>query len=377
MTWKKPLITAAAWVFCLQTTAGAMVPSETRPPVVFSGDARGLLIRQDRELRDGTTDCNEEAILRVRIGAESDLASNLRAKVRFAGRYSNNQSGTSFVFDDHPSGVAGLAAGESTMDEMWLESRFGEEWLVRAGRMQTRFLPEGIAKQSIDRHNSTNTMINWTDGLMFMRDRGNGWRPQLIGHYNSPVRASHPARPPLDFSGSGSRWGVAAAVDNRDPLGPVVHRGVSLNWLPNALPDQHDGRRDYITLTARGAAAWPLGDDGTRFMLTGQWGLAPNVQSRGPGMGRAENIGTMMGAQLLDLFPKHSVALFYSRAGDGWLLSPDVLVNTSAWEGRYEWRAGAWGVIEIRVRHRREIHSAAGEARVTDKEYYLRWTRSF
>ena len=371
------MITTVALVLCSMVAGGAVVPPETYSPVVLSGDARGLLIRQDRKVRDGSTNRNDEAILRLRVGAESELASNLRAKVRFAGRYSNNQDGTSFVFKDHPSGVGGLATGESTLDEIWLSSRIGDEWLVRVGRMQTRFLPEGIAKQSIDRHNSTNTMVNWTDGVMIMRDRGPGWRPQLIGHYNSPVRGSHPARAPIDFSSSGSRWGTAAAIDNRESLGPVVHRGVSVNWLPNALPDDQGGNDDYINLVARGAAAWPLGDEGTRFMLTGQWGIAPNVQSRGPGQGRAENIGTMMGAQLLNLFPGHSVALFYIRAGDGWLLSPDLLSNASAWEGRYEWLAGSWGVIEARIRTRREIHTPGAQNRLSDKEYYLRWTRGF
>jgi hypothetical protein len=125
-----------------------------------------------------------------------------------------------------------------------------------------------------------------------------------------------------------------------------------------------------------------MGDGGTRFMLAGEAGYAPNTPTEA-----AMNTGTSgdtggMAAQVsfnfIDIVPRHSFALVYGHTEAGWLLSPDFRNNNSLVEGRYQWRIDGDRSIEARLRERKDLDSITGALRDrTDRDFYLRYTQKF
>src|SRR3546814_5093608 len=95
-----------------------------------------------------------------------------------------------------------------------------------------------------------------------------------------PTGALHP---PLDFADGASRASLFMAVESHDAIGPLVQRMVTLTWLPSALHPMGANdpeSEDYLAITAKATAEWPLGDGGTRFRMGGEVGHALNTPRR-------------------------------------------------------------------------------------------------
>src|SRR3546814_10913168 len=96
---------------------------------------------------------------------------------------------------------------------------------------------------------------------------GGGWRGHVIGQYRHRKGSCAVAHAPLDFSDPGSRGTVFLGLENRQSLGPVTQRMLSLTWMPDSPADQGLGspsREDYVAVDARIAAERPLTEGGAR-----------------------------------------------------------------------------------------------------------------
>ena len=138
---------------------------------------------------------------------------------------------------------------------------------------------------------------------------------------------------------------------------------------------------DYLAVTAKAAAEWPLGDKGMRFRLGGEIGYAPDTPRRetmGSGNGEADGFSWQTSITLGDIRPDHDVGIVYARVADGWLVSSDFRPNDSLLEARWVWRLDPSWQVDARVRRREEINlppAAAGARR--DHDFYLRATWRF
>src|SRR3546814_2364278 len=65
-----------------------------------------------------------------------------------------------------------------------------------------------------------------------------GWRGHVIGQYRHRKGSGAVAHAPLDFSDPGSRGTVFLGLENKQRLGPVTQRMLSLTWMPDSLADQ-------------------------------------------------------------------------------------------------------------------------------------------
>ncbi|WP_126456661.1 porin [Sulfuriflexus mobilis] len=364
--------------FALAESAGS--------PVDISGDIRTGFFSSDREDRDGSQNTTDEFRLRLRVGLGGELTDTLSAKVRAAGRYStDDRNHNHFEFFSSIPSDDGLRRGDSTIDELYLNYRPSKQWQVRVGRMQTKFELEGVAKKSLDRNDSPNTDITWTDGVYVKYQAGNGWGVHGIVQYNPQAGATQVRRSPLAFTEEGSRASYFVALENKQQWGPVVQRGIDVTYLPDAL--RVDGNvtgriDDYWAVVGRMAARWPLGNSGMKFMLAGELGYAPNrptaLAVRTDTSGRADGLAGQLTFNFIDIVPKHSVGIVLGRAGDGYLLSPDFRSNTNLLEARYQWKIAKKQSFEARLRHREDIdrQNGAAEDRV-DVDYYLRYTYKF
>lgn len=347
------------------------------------GDARTGFYALDRDERDGGKKEKNEWRLRLRVGLQAEISDALSARVRYAGRYTTHESSASPEFDFYPGippGKDGIAMGQSTLDEVWLNYA-RDRWSLRAGRMQTKMELTGVAKKSLDRNDSPNTDIAWTDGLYFKYKAANQWTTHAIAQYNNQQGSSQVRRQPLDFSDSGSRISYFAAMEKLDKQATIVQQGVDITYLPAALPTTGGNPEDYLAFVGRMAAQWPMAASGTTFLLGGELGYAPMTPTNSAvNLAGAGDTGGMAGQvtfNFIDIVPKHSLGIVLARADAGWLLSPDFKSNQYLAETRYRWNLARKQRIEVRVRYRTDIEQQLGLQKRKGKDLYARYTVKF
>ncbi len=376
----KTLVVACA--LSAPATLLAAIPLNDAVSVI--GDARTGFYTLQRDDRDGSDSVKNEWRLRLRVGLQAAISDSLTARVRFAGRYTTHESSGDPEFDFYQGitpGKDGLKMGQSTLDEIWLNYA-AERWSLRAGRMQTKFELTGVAKKSLDRNDSPNTDIAWTDGLYFKYKAGNGWNTHAIVQYNYAEGATQVRRGPLKFSDDDSRISYFAAMEKLDKKATIVQQGVDITWLPAALPGSAGNPDDYVAFVGRMAAQWPMGTDGMKFLLGGELGFAPMTPAKSAvklaGSGDTGGMAGQMTFNFIDIVPQHSVGVVLARADAGWLLSPDFKSNQYLAETRYRWNLAKKQRIEVRVRYRTDIEQEVGVLQKRkDKDLYARYTVKF
>jgi hypothetical protein len=347
-----------------------------------NGDLRTGFFSLHRDDRDGTEDTTDELRLRVRLGLNAKLNEQWMAQVRFAGRYSTDDRNELHfkIFSSLPADD-GLRRGDSTLDEAYVEYRPDTAWQVRLGRFQSKAELDGVAKKSLDRNDSPNTDITWTDGVQVKHTSVNSWVTTAIAQYNDSEGATQVRHAPLDFRDDGSRASYFVGLENTQKTGPIVQRAVDVTWLPDALHSDGVGVGpvdDYWGLVGRLAGQWPMRGS-TKFMLAGEVGYAPNTPQRSVvrtgTSGDADGLAVQVTFNFIDIVPKHSAGLVFGRAGDGWLLSPDFGPNTNLVELRYKWAIDKKQALEARVRNREDIHQRVGSLyKREDVDFYVRYS---
>jgi hypothetical protein len=355
-------------------------------PVQAFGDARLSFFATERDARDGTITKEEGLRLRLRLGAETALSDHWLLRGRFAGRYSTEQDRSRFWLKAWAPTRTGLEDGDTTVDELFLRyAPSGGDWSVRLGRFQSKFELMGVAAKSMDRNDSPNVDVTWTDGVHWQYQLNPAWRSHLILQGNTSNGTGQVARGPLTFDASGSRVTSFAALESITPVGPLKQQVYAVTWMPKALATDGinaDRRDDYVTLTAKLFAEWPIGTDGMRGGIGGEAGYAPNTPSESVvgagGAGSADGLARTFSLNLTDFIAGHNVGFVYGRAGAGWLISPDFRNNDRLLEIRYQWRFSKTWSMEARLRRREEIDlpDSADKARVDD-DLYVRFSTRF
>lgn len=350
------------------------------------GDLRGGYYASELSSRSGVDSDQDALNLRLRLALARSFDGGWSWRGRLAGRYSSAQDHSDQYLRGYPPTRTGTAFGDTTVDEFQFAWRAADNRSgLRFGRLQSRFELPGVASKSLDHNDSPNIDVNWTDGVHVDHLVAGGWRAHALLQHRHRRGSSSVARAPLDFRDGGSRVSGFVALENNEPLGPVVLRMLSLSWLPDSLAV--DGiaaarRDDYWTLTARGAAQWPIGASGMRFLLGLEAGYAPHtplarVTASGD-QGEAGGAAWQTQLSLYDIRPGHHLGIALGRVDAGWLLSPDFRNNDRLAEVRYQWKINATRSIEIRVRERQEIELPAAALRPRrEHDLYVRLSQKF
>ncbi|HUF20255.1 MAG TPA: hypothetical protein VMP00_05820 [Burkholderiales bacterium] len=364
------------------TAVGAVA---LRHDLDFIGDARVGYYGAQRDDRDGSEDSTDQFVARLRAGAEWQPTDTVSARLRVAGRYSTHENRNHFtVFTTIPD-TDGLRAGDSTIDQLYLSFTPSDKWAVEIGRLQTSFELAGVSAGTLDRNDSPNADITWTDGVHAHYRSADGWNWHLIMQRNLQAGATNVRLPPLSFRNDSSRVSYFVAVENREPYGPVVQRAFDVSYLPNSLekggtPLGHV--EDYIAMVVRLSAQWPIGNVGTRLLAGAEIGYAPNTPTKlavGTGTtGTAGGLAWQAQLSFLDVRPGHSFALQHGRAEAGWLISPDFRNNEILYEIRHEWALADNQTRTTRLRRRDEMDRLVGATRERrDEDVFVRYTYEF
>jgi hypothetical protein len=350
-----------------------------------SGDLRPIIDGLHEEARNGSTESDIAPGLRARIGAVFGITKYLSLGARVAG--------TGFVGDFNPefirpttiSNFEDLDEGAFTFDQLYLHWKRKEIFDLAVGRIQTRFvLRGGVYAKSLDRNDSHNWRVTWTDGLQATLRTGD-WTSNFIVQHNSPDGTGGVRRPPLDFDDSGARYTYFAGFENIKSWHQVVQRGVDISYLPNSMlkDGDPDGRRsDYWGLVGRLMMRWPQRSEGIRLRYGMEVGYAPETPTAyGALLTGAEDVDGLawnLVASIMDFAPENSIGFEYAQADPGWLLSPQFRPNEELIEIRHMWSPKKFPRIETRIRRRREMDQRAGTARRrTQWDFFIRATWRF
>ena len=380
---RRSLSTAALCSSLLASVAFADIPLS--PQFHFIGDLRGGYYGAERAERDGSNEHSDQLIARIRGGLKWKPSEQLSATIRLAGRYATRNNHPHFEFFESIPDTDGLRAGDSTVDELVLQYTPTPQWEISVGRLQTAFELAGVAGGTLDRSDSPDVDITWTDGAHLRYRTEAGWNWHMILQRNAAEGSTNVRLFPLSFEDSDSRVSYFATVESLEPYGPIVQRAFGASYLPSSL--RTDGAasgpvEDYLALVGRLAAQWPIGPGLTKMLLGTELGYAPNTPSReavGTGTsGATGRFAWQVQLSLIDVFPGHSFALQHGRAQAGWLISPDFRNNEVLSELRYEWKIDERQLFTARVRRRNEMDIMVGAARKRqDDDFFLRYTVNF
>ena len=327
----------------------------------LTGDFRPLFNYLDEDGRDGSTFSDTSGLARLRLKGIFSIARSMQVGVRLAGRCTTNECSPEWVWDGATPGPNGLQGGQITFDEAYLHIFRRERFDFAVGRQQTRFvLRGGVFARSLDRNDSNNTNVTWTDGLYASFRHHEDWATHFIIQRNAADGTGSIRRGPLDFDDSAARNTYFVGLESTNALGPVVQRSISLSYLPNSL--LKDGttsgaREDYWTIVGRLAARWPQVTEGPRLRTGIEIGYAPERPTpAGAGIdAEVDGLAWNVVASFMDFKPTHNIGINYAHTGAGWLLSPNFAQNEQLFEIRYQWRPKRFPAIDARIRWREDI----------------------
>ena len=332
----------------------------------ITGDFRPLFNYLDQDGRDASTFSDTSALARLRVKGDFGIAKGTQIGVRLAGRCTTDDCSPEWVWDRAAPGSNGLQGGQITFDEAYLHIFKLGGFNFTVGRQQTRFvLRGGVFARSLDRNDSNNTNVTWTDGFHATFRRRKGWSTHVIVQRNAADGTGSIRRGPLNFDDSSAKNTFFVGFENINTVGPVVQRSINVSYLPNSL--LKDGttsgpREDYWAVVARLAARWPQVSEGPRLRTGIEFGYAPERPTpAASGLNsNVDGLAWNVVVSLMDFKPTHNIGINYGRTGAGWLLSPQFAQNEELFEIRYQWRPKRFPPIDARIRWREDIEQQSG-----------------
>jgi hypothetical protein len=352
----------------------------------ISGDLRVGYIREETDLRTGTSETDESLRGRFRLGGSYNFNEWLTANARIATTCTTDECNPGIDIDNSLDTRSSIDHGTITFDELYFHVFRRERFDVALGRLQTKFVTRaGVFAKSLDRNNGNGFNVNWTDGVhgtLHLKDES---ILHMIVEYNDSNGASSVRRDPLDFSDNDARVSSFLSWETQNRLGPFTQRAIDISYLPSALlkdGTEFGPREDYVAFVARSVIAHPIGSRGWRYNIAAEIGYAPETPTRTavglPGEGDADGLAWAVYASLMDIWPNHSIGINYGSADAGWLISPQYRDNEELIEVRYLWRKTQRLALDFRVRARQDLEQLAGEPRKRDEvDFFARFTLGF
>lgn len=351
-----------------------------------NADLRANYNYADLDLLNPAGDTIDNARLRWRVGGSWRFTDRFRLGARLAGLCSTDDCNPEFILQPDLPARTSIDDGQITLDELYLHFYRTERFDVAAGRLQTKFVARGgVFAKSMDRNDSNNQRVNWTDGLHSTFRAANGWASHLVLQHNSEDGPSSVREFPLDFADSRARWTGFLAFENLERQGFILQRALDISYLPKSL--LKDGlfssrREDYYGIVLRGAGRWPMRSEGPRLRVSAEIGYAPETQTKAAeGIAGGGDVGGMAFAttiSVMDFLPRQSIGINFARTDPGWLLSPQYRKNQELFEIRYLWRRNRQVAVDIRGRWRKDLREITAVGRIRHEfDIYLRVTRGF
>lgn len=334
---------------------------EVRRTWTIRADARAAGTYSDLQPREGEPDTETDFLGRARLGISRALGTSWRVGGRLAASCTSENCRPDNFFEEETQGSSDNGV---SVDEAFVHWLPNDRFNIVAGRMQTKFITKGgVFAKSMDRNDSNNTRVTWTDGLHGTLNFENGWEPHLILQYNREEGPAQITREPLDFEDDDARVSGFLTLLNEKPWRFLTQRAFNLNYYPAALKKDgliDDSRiEDYWGFTAKVAGRYPKRSSGRRLRFSLEAAYAPETPTKAgiglAGTGDTDGLAAAATLAWMDFFPNHSIGLNLAHTGGGWLLSPQYNKNERLAEIRYVWVALPSLTVDVRLRYRQEL----------------------
>ena len=116
--------------------------------------------------RDLDLDFSEETLLRARWRLRSivGISDQVRAAIRVSGVCSSDDCSPDPILQPEIPTPTSIEDGQITLDSLQLHWFRNERFDLAVGRMETKFVARGgVFSKSLDRNDSNNLRVNWTD----------------------------------------------------------------------------------------------------------------------------------------------------------------------------------------------------------------------
>lgn len=319
--------------------------------------------------------------MRARFGFTYRLNEHFSFTSRLAGRYSTIQD--KFEFWHHPYGASpgGLRLGQTSFDMFYIEWSDNNRWLVQAGRMQHGFHLRGILAKGIDRYNSPNVSITWTDGIWVRYLIHPAWYIHFVSQYNHPNGTTSYYSSPIHFAEPASRFTFFAAVEGRETSGLWNQRELSVTVMPSTFRNSSGDAAMYLAITGRIGINLPFDLSFMKIMIAGEAGYAPAAPSFSQlnlstsSVSRNHAVAWQASLNFMDIFIHHNIGFLYGRTDPGWLIAPSFRNNTDTFEVRHQYRFNRSLSSEIRYRIRNQLYIPENAmVKRKDDDLYIRIT---
>ncbi len=330
--------------------------------VTFAGDVRAALALN---VRGGHEDDDRAEILpaiRIRGGVTVAYSPALSATARLALFLDKQTQGIGFRLDH----ARTIQPGDLTFDSLFLTLKPHEFVTVKIGRLQTQFEIDSVIRDSLSRNDSGGLGVTWTDGLHLTIGAPSSLRLHFIGQANPEEGPTNGVggRGPVDFADGASRLTYYVALQ-APPVATFTQLMADMTIIPKALRPQGLGteqKDDLIALTMKAAADVAVRHLPTPLILHPfvEFGvmLATPLESAvgiSTGESRAGPFALVGGVDLKRLGPG-DLGFQCAWIQAGYLLSPDYPNDTWSVETRYKIGIARNAVLEVRYRHRQDLH---------------------
>ena len=127
----------------------------------ISGDLRVGFIREEKDLRDGSSSTETEGRGRFRLAGAYNVNEWLIATARLATTCTTEECDPALSVDNSLDTRSSTSHGSITLDELYLHVFRRERFNVALGRLQTKFVTRsGVFAKSLDRNNGNGFNVN-------------------------------------------------------------------------------------------------------------------------------------------------------------------------------------------------------------------------
>jgi hypothetical protein len=365
--------------------ASMALPSGEAMAWDISGDFRTHIFAKNwRDTRSGGESDSSGSAIRLRVRAKKELSDGCDFQTRFNTTVADEDNDWSLYIRAHRDDSTGVNPGTATLDEFFVDCALSEASSIRIGRMQSNLDSPQMASRSFDRSQASGVNIGWTDGIAYRYTFSNGWYGEATAQYNDPKGNGQTFRSPVNFSDDGSRVGFFGVVGSEEKAGPVFMRAFSLTVYPDALATEglaSEQRDDYILGAFKIGAGWDI-NNGRELIAIGEVAHAFNTPQKSvlglPGEGEVDDFGWQFGADIRNIFPKHTMGINLGQSDAGMLVSNDFRQNNELFEYRWQYKATSALRFEFRARWRRELENRIDAPFLQrDRDFRVRMTYKF
>jgi len=204
--------------------------AEGRTGLGFDGDFRPIYDYFNVDPGSGGSIDDGRLGFRLRLRATAALTESFHIGARVAAVCFTDECDPEWVMQSATPTPNGLAGGQATLDELFMQWYGPNLGAVASGRLQTRAgLRGGVYAKSLDRNDSNNVNVTWTDGMQINLRSKSDWRSNFIVQRNAKDGTGSIRRGPLDFDDDSARNTYFLGFENLRSWGPVVQRSLDVS----------------------------------------------------------------------------------------------------------------------------------------------------